>query len=354
MVKYYYCNICDKNYSSYQSYWYHNKKFHKQKANEELQNTNEIITNPSNNDIHSNNDIEPNIILNTENQASKTHNTEIQTNIIDNKKLYKCKFCNKLFKYRENKYEHQKKVCEKKINNQISEEDFLRILDNITITPKIKEKMNNKIQIINEVPNIINNNITNNIINNITNNIVINKIGNEDILELTKEENEEILNNINNSINKIIDIINFNERLPGNHSFCSTDLNSKYLSVYDGHTNTINKHNKMHIFRNLIDTSIIKIQHIFQYDTKLSNTKRRLIQNQINEYLNIKNMIINDKYKKIIYTNLNLTSYNKKHIVLNTWNKLQKNIIIAESFNDNLNQFIMDENKDILYGINPI
>ena len=65
-------------------------------------------------------------------------------------------------------------------------------------------------------------------------------------------------------------------------------------------------------------------------------------------------MISKRSSKKIIYTNLNLTSYNKKHIVLNTWNKLQKNIIIAETFNDNLNQFLMDENKDILYGINPI
>jgi hypothetical protein len=40
--------------------------------------------------------------------------------------------------------------------------------------------------------------------------------------------------------------------------------------------------------------------------------------------INIKKIILNDKYKKNIYSHINLTSYNNKNIVLDTWNKMKK------------------------------
>ena len=42
-----------------------------------------------------------------------------------------------------------------------------------------------------------------------------------------------ILTNIYDSVHKLIEIMNFNERLPHNHNFCSTALNSPYISVLD-------------------------------------------------------------------------------------------------------------------------
>jgi hypothetical protein len=139
-----------------------------------------------------------------------------------------------------------------------------------------------------------------------------------------------VLNNIYDSIHKIIKVVNFNERLfywrriiPQNHSFCSTALNSPYISVYDKFTNKISKEKKAHLFRNLIDTSIIKIQQIFNNNKKkLQEKEKKLIENQLKEYIDIKKIIINDKYKKDIYSSINLTSYNKKDMILDTWNKL--------------------------------
>jgi len=175
------------------------------------------------------------------------------------------------------------------------------MLDNIEMTPEIIEKINSKIK-----NNITNNtingqytckagsvNINNTNCNNITNiinnnNIIITKTGHEDIFELTEEEVQEVLADIYNSVNKIIEVLNFNERLPHNHSFCTTDLNSKYISVYDKFTNTINKERKVNIFKQLMDSSLIKVHQIFYNNKKkLNDRNKKLIEEQLKEYTNI-------------------------------------------------------------------
>ena len=151
----------------------------------------------------------------------------------------------------------------------------------------------------------------------------------------------------------MIEMINFNERLPNNHSFCTTSLNSKYLSVYDKKTNKINKEKKINLFRNLMDTTIIKIKQLFNEDKEKYNEKiRNILENHINEFINIKKIIIDDKYKKSLYSNINLISYNKKDLILNTWNKLKNTEIEDEStWEDDFNEECMNMNKKILYDI---
>ena len=68
------------------------------------------------------------------------------------------------------------------------------------------------------------------------------------------------------------------------------------------------------------------------------------------EYIDIKKIIINDKYKKNIYSSINLTSYNKKEMVLDTWNKLKDNELVEGTFEDDLNEMFMQEKKEILYN----
>jgi hypothetical protein len=282
----YNCNICNKKYSCYQSYWYHNKKNHK------IDNSNDN-NNINNNNINNNN-------LNTDN------------------KIYKCTYCNKIFKHRSNMYNHKNKICKKNMNL----EKMNTILDNININNdtknQIKEIINNNI--------VINNNIQNNNIK--INNIIINTLGHEDINELNSKEKDDILNNNKEPISKMIEILNFNERLPHNHSFCITSLDSKYLSVYDKATNKINKEKKINLFRNLMDTTIIKIKQLFHSNREKYNDKiKEIIENHINEFINIKKIIIDDKYKRSLYSNINLISYNKKDLILNTWSKIKSNEI---------------------------
>jgi len=88
----YKCNICNKLYSSYQSLWIHNKKFH----SPEVINCNNIVINSNKNVI---------------------------------KKTYNCKFCNKEFNMRQYKYSHQKS-CKNKANITNKDYiDFIKILN---------------------------------------------------------------------------------------------------------------------------------------------------------------------------------------------------------------------------------
>ena len=77
------CNICNKDYSSYKSLWNHNKKFHNSNVVQKGSNV-----------------VFPVVVCGTTLQNNKNQ----------------CKFCNKIFNDRSNKYKHEK-ICKKKINN---------------------------------------------------------------------------------------------------------------------------------------------------------------------------------------------------------------------------------------------
>jgi len=138
--------------------------------------------------------------------------------------------------------------------------------------------------------------------------------------------------------------------LPNNHSFCSTALNSPYVSVYDKFTNKVNKEKKAHLFKELIDTSIIKIQDIFNNNKKkMKEKEKKIIEEDLKEYMDVNKIILNDKYKKNIYSSINLTSYNKKDIILNTWDKVKNtnNEIKRERlFEDDLNEILCKRKKN--------
>ena len=314
----YNCKICNKKYASYKSYWNHNKNFHINNDNIEIikykcKYCNKTFKCSSNMYEH----------------QRKVCEKKLNNNIENIK--YKCKYCNKEFNNSSNMYKHQKKVCEVRIKNN---ENTTNTNINITNNTNINNSNSN------------NNNITNNITNN--NNIIINSIGNENINDLSDLEIKNILTNIYDSIHKLIENLNFNERLPQNHSFCSTALNSPYISVYDTSTNKINKEKKTYLFRKLVDNSIIKIQQIFNNNKKkIKEKQRKMIEEELNAYANIHNIITNEKYKKNIFSNINLTSYNKKDIILKTWDEIKNNPI----FNHNVKERTFEEEMDEFFII---
>ena len=92
----YYCNICNKKYSYYQSYWRHNKHFHE---NENLNNTHVNATTNANANTNANTNVNSNINTNV-NATTNANPNNSNLNIINNEEIrkYKCKYCNKGFK----------------------------------------------------------------------------------------------------------------------------------------------------------------------------------------------------------------------------------------------------------------
>ena len=98
----YKCNICIKKYSSYQSLWIHNKKFHNDNVSNCLHFVSQLSQKVS--------------------KSSDIINNKSNKIIEDNKaSIYICKKCNKKFDNRQKKWRHQKKCIENNENIEIKE-----------------------------------------------------------------------------------------------------------------------------------------------------------------------------------------------------------------------------------------
>jgi len=251
-------------------------------------------------------------------------------NLISNEKIYKCKHCEKSFTVRQYKWSHEQR-CKLNLNEnselinyeiekikleQIKEEQKLLELQ---IELQQKKKIKN-------TTNVTINNTNHGTINNINNNLIINNLGEETISKLTISEIKNLAKEDKNAIIYITDLLNFDEKNPENHNFCNTSLEGSYVSVYNKHTNKIEKVNKNEFYDKVLVNSIKKINEIiFKFDflsneNKIDKKYIRKLENSINN----KNLYSN-KSKNVYKTNINQLSYNKKNIVLKTWNKLLKN-----------------------------
>jgi hypothetical protein len=302
----YNCNICKKNYSSYQTLWTHNKKFH-------------TYTNVVN-------------VRNVENVDTITTNPII----LKSNKLI-CKFCKKIFKSQSNKCQHEKNVCNKKQKNteieleklkiqKIKEEKELKDKDIELL--KLKIELKNKSSIINTNNNTINNinNTKNETINNTKNetinNITINAMGDEIINKLTSKEIKNLADKGNNAIIHIVELLNFNGRFPENQYFCNTSLEGDYVTVYDTKTKKINKELKHEFYDKLLLNSYRKVNEVI-CNIEFNNDKLNIhdkYKEKLEESVNTVN-VFNPRHKKIYKQNINQLSYNKKNIVLDTWTK---------------------------------
>ena len=264
--KEYKCNICNKIYASYKSLWYHNYKYHKNTT------TNKVI----------------------ESKDISKESKEISKESKDIIKQFKCKYCDKIYKHKQTKWFHEKS-CSNNIH--------INQLNNTT----------------NNINNTNNNTTTNNIINN--NKIIINKIGNENVFDLTITEVMDIFNKEISCITLLIEYLHFNERLPENHSFCTTNLESKYISVYNTDKQLIEKDRKKYLFDTILDNSTNKLELLFtHYKNKFSHARQYNIKETINNIKQLKISFYDEKLKKEICNKINLLSYNNKIIIQNTWN----------------------------------
>jgi hypothetical protein len=322
----YKCIECKKTYSGYQSLWIHNKKYHAKDG------TTAATITPI---IDTKIDTNPNICV----TKPVLPDTIVDTNV-KNKK-YSCKFCDKKFNFRQNKYQHEERCKNKKSN---LEEDKMAILEE---NKKLKEE-NEKLKSSQLVPlNNTNNNtnnktknkinhgvITNNhgTINNNQNNtlnknnyLYINQIGNEK-MDLTAKEIKSIVNDGLNGAMTCIRNLNFNAKKPENHSFYSSSLEGQFCTAINQKTQKPETLPKKEVVDRALESSFkilegVAIQIECDEDFKDQFTKEEI--DQLQNIINNKTKFYEKKNRKIFHNSVIGMSYTFKNLILSTWELLQ-------------------------------
>jgi hypothetical protein len=202
--------------------------------------------------------------------------------------------------------------CNKnKFEKYDQELDMLK--EKINTLEKTNNKTNNKTKINNGNSNKVNGNMINT-------NITINKTGSENINLLNYEDVSIIFDNEISSVIKLIELVNFSENTPENHSFCSTNLDSPYLSFYNTDTNSINKERKRYFFEEVICKSIQNHEILYSsFKNKFNFVKQKQIEDNISSLKKIKENSFSSKIMGEMIRKLNLISYNNRDLIQTTW-----------------------------------
>jgi hypothetical protein len=249
------------------------------------------------------------------NHIKKYHNTPVipdvipavipkvnSENINKDDDKFDCSKCNKLFNNRQNKWKHEKKCCKNIITQT----------------------------------NINSHNTINNTINN---NFYVNGLGFENISLLSYDNINEIYKSNRNCLIKFIELLNFNEGFPENHTFCNTSLEGKYVSFIDNKNNKISKMNKLDCYDLVLSNSLKNINIILDsLRNKMKPKDYEKIANLINDTKQM--YLINKDSKNIYNTQINQIAYNNKELILESW----KNAHIKE-IEDEEDELITDNSE---------
>jgi len=200
-------------------------------------------------------------------------NVSIVSDNVSNK-ILKCKYCNKIYKHRSSKSQHEKNCKSNKNNEQYEinelkkelvevKQTLLNLLNSNKIHPKTLQKINK--QLINNTNNnsnnitnnTTNNNTTNNNTTNTINNTTINntvniKFGYEKISDILNEkEMIKILNNCKMCVKESVKIVHFNDKRPEFRNILITNLRDNVAYIFDG--NRFIAQNKDYILSELFD-----------------------------------------------------------------------------------------------------
>lgn len=321
------CKICNKKYKSYQSLWNHNHKFHATTKNT-------LSTLGIHSDYIKPSKMSTSSIQLEYTKAKLDENDDIKNNI--------CKFCNKELYNRQSRWRHELK-CQIKNNQEDIKSELVEIKNEIK---KLKNTKNGPTTNIKVHGNIIGTNT------DTGPKQIIYKTGTENMNQISYNEVSTIFDNEISSVVKLIELVNFSENKPENHSFCSTALESPYLSFYNTDTNTVNKERKRYFFEDVICKSIQNHEILYsKFKNKFDSIKRKQIEENI---LNLKKIKANSFCSKIIgemIRNLNLLSYNKRDLVQDTWSGKKYDRDSDEEFmamllNDPKTQAIIEANKN--------
>jgi hypothetical protein len=173
------------------------------------------------------------------------------------------------------------------------------------------------------------------------------------LLELNDKETTEIFSKEISGVVSLIKFINFNERLPSNHSFCTKSLEGKYLLTYNTEESKVESTRKKYFYQELLSTAVDKMELLFKAcRNNFSKDKQTKIEGTIKRLKEIKDRDFSDKILKEIKNQLIQLSYNCRNTVLNTWdNNKIKGKQITDSIEEidasfNYNDIFIDDNND--------
>ena len=290
----YKCILCNKDYSSYQSLWIHNKKYHKTKTKD------------------------------------NNTNTQSENKKVKSEKKFTCRFCNHMFTRKNNMVVHIKEKCKLADKDKYEKEELKNKVTELTkVVHQLQAKTNSN-KVVNKIT------CGTFISGNLNNNLVINSIGFEDLAKLEQKEVISIFNKELEGIITYVELLNFNERIPENHSFCTTSLDSQYLSTYNHQTKMIDAERKKYFFQKLLSTSVEKIEILYTKNKKIFNTmKQKQIEENISNLKVIKDRSFNDPIIREIIKKFNMLSYNRKNIIQKTWLNQNEGSFLEELENNN-------------------
>lgn len=235
-------------------------------------------------------------IYTTQNTTKSPHNT---TNLHKN---ISCIYCNKLYSRNDSLKRHLKS-CDEKTRKEIEDNFYRQQIEKLTNDiEKLKKKSSKKIITYNTLNNNSNNNLTN-----------INNIGKEKISELSHDELRDIMSYGMDSVISLTEHLNFNEKLPYNHNFYVSALNDKHINTFDMKTQSIVKQRKKDIFDQILVAHIDKLEKI---------NKNINFKNFDNVLTKLRNAIELKKDKKYYISKLNMLAYNKRNLIIKTWEEL--------------------------------
>ena len=290
------CNICKKIYKNYKSLWKHNYYYHKKTSSKKETKVKKSV-----------------IVI----QNSILNNDAPKNKVAEDISGYKCKNCDKIYKYRQGLWKHHQICKNKKEKPTINIDDKFKIekletelneiknmLKSMKIHPKTLQKLNKQL-----VENTNNGSINNGTINNTTNNIInIIPLGKENLNELlTESQKMDVLKAGNKAHIKLTEIIYKQPELKNLRNVYITNLQNDKGYIYD-------KKNKQYIVKS-------KNEIINQYSNErfwnieefLETLKDDLDQNEFDKINKLVYEYFNDdKFKKDKKKELLITLYNNK------------------------------------------
>jgi len=313
------CNICNKTYSSKSSLCNHTKKFHNSKSNY-------IVTKTSLND---------NQKVTSENEHGNL----------------KCRYCEKMYKHKQNRWLHEKKckIIKDKVDNKNKEIELEKIklekMKEEKSILKLKIKLQNTKRLDNKTFKAVNkylmdrsfkNSNNNNTINshNTTNNYQILSIGNEQLTEvLTLKEKKEIMNSKLLCLNKIVEIAHCG-KYNKFKNIIITNLKDNFAYKYDEDKGYFITTTKNDVFNDLLSYRITDIEAIYtelSTANKIDNYTKDLIQKFLDKIQN-EDQLFTDHNENITYPNYKTFKINDIKILLyNNQDKITKDIALLFS-----------------------
>jgi len=221
--------------------------------------------------------VSPNVSLNVSLKAYNIKKINPE-NKNTSSKLYVCSKCNKIFKYRQSKYRHEKKnICSQiNIGQQLEQDILLQELENVKKEKEEQTKLITKMQethmkeiggLLEKVGDTINNTYIK------EQNIIINNYGQENIEYLSVPYLQKLLNiHPSVAINLLIKNIHCHPKHPENHNIKITNKKLPYASIYKDGDWIVE--DKRKVIKDIVNTSYNMIDENYSEALNINKNKK--------------------------------------------------------------------------------